>query len=116
MKLRNFIKRLKKAKAEEKPYSGEYPQSVEDAFNVIKTITDEDMRESLILAEEKHEDVFADLTETFNAGFRPIFSAYDKINGIYMRDRLVIEKLSELRLAVLELLDFQNEHFTPQGK
>lgn len=113
MEFQNFIKCFKESKAAVKP---KYPQSVEDAFNVIKTITDEDMRESLILAEEKHEDVFADLTETFNAGFRPIFSAYDKINGIYMRDRLAIEKLSELRLAVLELLDFQNEHFTPQGK
>lgn len=116
MELRNFIKRFKESKAEEKPFSEKYPQRVEDVFNAVKMLTDEDMNAALTFSKEQLEDATAELFATFCEVDFPIYSAYEKIGGLYMRERVIMHKIKELLRAVLEYLAFVDEHFTPKSK
>lgn len=117
MKLRNLTKRLKKSKTAEQT---KYPQRVEDVYKAVMMLTDEDLIESFDLSQEQHENVYGDLIGGFNEGFRPIpilYRAHDEISGLYMRERVFIYKLAELRLAAIEHRDFLDEHFiTSKGK
>lgn len=113
MKLRNLTKRLKKSKTAEQT---KYPQRVEDVYKAVKMLTDEDMEAALRFSKEQLEDATEELTETFCEAHFPIYSAYEKIGGLYMRERVIVHKIKELRRAVFEYLAFVDKHFTPKSK
>lgn len=113
MEFQNFIKCFKESKAAVKP---KYPQSVEDVYNAFKMITDEDMKAALTLSEKQLKDEADVLIGCFCEVQFPDYSAVDEIFGLYMRERVIMRRITQLRRAVLEHLAFVDEHFTPQGK